>query len=67
MDICLCFDRTNFMHEIILILCIHSTIIGRVTELVTSQKEKQSLRVESKKVSQNPDMSFAKGLTKIKL
>lgn len=67
MGIRLCFDRTIVTHEIVLILCIHSTITWRVTELITSQKEKQSLRVQSKKISQNTDTSFAKGLTKIKL
>lgn len=39
--VCICFNRTNFMHEIVLILCIQSAIIRRVTETVTSQREAQ--------------------------
>jgi len=55
------------MHEIVLILCIHSTIVWRFTKLITYKKEKQIFKAESKDVYQTTDLSFAKGLTKIKL
>lgn len=59
--VCICFDRTNFMHEMVFILCIQSAIRRRAAVIMTSQTEEE-FKKRVQKCSLIPTQILPRGL-----